>query len=58
MGVLHVVNDNGSHFINDIIEILTIEFMITHHTSLHIILKVMDKSNPPTKSLNDLLSSW
>jgi hypothetical protein len=29
-----VVNDNGSHFINDTIEILTTEFIITHHTSI------------------------
>jgi hypothetical protein len=26
----HLVNDQGSHFINEIMEILTVEFMITH----------------------------
>jgi hypothetical protein len=29
----HLVHDQGSHFINRTIEILTREFMITHHKS-------------------------
>ncbi len=29
----HLVNDQGSHFINDIIEVLTTKFKITHHKS-------------------------
>jgi hypothetical protein len=51
MGVLHVVNDNGSHFINDIIEILTIEFMITHHTSI----TYYPQGNGQVKSTNKIL---
>jgi hypothetical protein len=30
---IHLINDQGSHFINRNIEILTQEFMITHHKS-------------------------
>ncbi len=27
----HFINDQGSHFINKIIEVLVVEFMIVHH---------------------------
>jgi hypothetical protein len=29
----HLVSDQGSHFMNNIIKILVAEFMITHHKS-------------------------
>jgi len=46
-----VVNDNGSHFINDTIEILTTEFMITHHTSI----TYYPQGNGQVKSTNKTL---
>jgi len=29
----HLVNDQGSHFTNSLIELLVQEFMVTHHKS-------------------------
>ncbi len=49
----HLARDQGSHFINDTIEILTIEFMITHHRSTtYYWWRVLDKLNQLTRPLS------
>ncbi len=49
-----MVNDKGSHFINDTIEILTTEFMITHHTFI----TYYPQSNGQVKSTNKTLKRF
>jgi hypothetical protein len=46
-----LVNDQAIHLINNAIEILTHHFILWHTTSTTYYHKLMDRHNPPTKSL-------
>ncbi len=52
----HFVSDQGTHFINRIIEILTQEFMITHHKSATYYPQRNDEVESTNKTLGRLLA--
>jgi hypothetical protein len=52
----HSVNDQGTHFVNRTIEILTQEFMIMHHKSTTYYLQGNDQAKSINKTLGILLA--
>ncbi len=53
---IHLVSDQGTHFINRTIEILTQEFMITHHKSTTYYPQGNGQAESTNKTLGRLLA--